>query len=162
MKDMSYVREALDKMSEKDTAWLAGFYEGEGSCGFYVSKTRSRTKGHLSRRIIMSIAQNEREVLDDIVKIVGYGHVATQTILRKSTRPCSRFECSGLRAYLLLKKLLPYMRSPYKIGQAERALISWESRPQYVENLEHRPSLTKSRLATARKALFTKRVRELW
>lgn len=132
MKDMTYVQIALDKISPIDLAWLCGFYEGEGSCGFYVSKTKRKDTNLHTRRIIMSIGQRERDVLEHIVKIVGFGHIGYQANAQNIGRPSNRYECSGDRAVQLLKRLLPHMKSPYKISQVQNALHKWENRPGKV------------------------------
>lgn len=109
-------------MSTEDLAWLTGFYEGEGTCGFYSAKTPTK-RGHFPKRLTMSIGQRERAVLDTIQTIVGYGYVWDRTKTEFSV-----FGCSGTKAYELLRAMRPYMRAPYKIAQVERALRAWEGR----------------------------------
>lgn len=60
----------INKASKADCAWLAGFYEGEGSI--------TRTTNVCGRRIPeynLSIGQVNREPLDRIVELFGVGRI---------------------------------------------------------------------------------------
>lgn len=161
MKDTTYIYKSLEKIPEAELAWLTGFYEGEGSCGFYISKSPRKGAG-LTRRIIMCIAQKERKVLEEVLSIVGFGHIGLQSMGLKFGSTCHRYECSGLRAYLLLEKMLPYMRSDYKKEQAEKALKAWADRPQFVEEgTKKRLSEKRSKTAKALHVLWKMKKQEL-
>lgn len=108
-------------MNPQNLAWLAGFYEGEGTCGFYTSKTPTK-RGYFPNRISMSIGQNERAVLEKCKKIIGFGCVSTRT---KSGY--SSYGCSGTQAVILLSAIRPYLKSVYKRGQIDKALKAWRA-----------------------------------
>lgn len=59
-------------MSE-DVAWLAGFYCGEGCC--YLRKRKSRNGLRQYVNLTFKIGQSDREPLDRVMAILGFGHV---------------------------------------------------------------------------------------
>lgn len=107
-------------MSERDLAWLTGFYEGEGTCGFYTANSPTN-RGYYPRRLGLSIGQNERAVLEKVRDMVGYGY-----IYDRKGRVHSVYSCAGTKAYQLLILMLPLMKSNYKRGQAQKAISAWE------------------------------------
>jgi hypothetical protein len=109
--------------------WLAGFYEGEGTTGFYKEKKRGTT------RLVVGIVQKEAEVLLEMKKYFGYGSVAH---LRKGkVGEVYVFTLSGYNAENFLKSIYPFMRSTKKTEQAKNALYLWRNRlfkkKQHVE-----------------------------
>lgn len=107
-------------MSRDFLNWCAGFYEGEGSCGFYKEKKRGTT------RLVVGITQKERKVLDDIMDFFGAGSVCK--IRENKPGEVHVFHISGHGASKFLEAILPYMRSTYKIGQVKKALLGWNNR----------------------------------
>ncbi len=47
--------------------WVAGFFDGEGSVGLWKNNT--------AKRLRAAIAQNDRKLLDEVVRITGLGRV---------------------------------------------------------------------------------------
>jgi len=103
-------------MNERDWAWIAGFFEGEGSCGCYFSERR---KGPVYK-LQASISQKERQVLDHIKSLVGIGSVAPN----KGSYGVMwhwRVDSAGARAFL--HAIQPYLRSDKKKDQVAKALF---------------------------------------
>lgn len=108
-------------MTKEDLVWLTGFYEGEGTCGFYQARKPTK-RGYFPKKLGLSIGQNEREVLEKVRDLVGYGYVSTRQTGHHV------YSCSGTKAHDLLQLLLPLMKSNYKRGQAEKAVLAWRDR----------------------------------
>lgn len=109
-------------MTREDLAWLTGFYEGEGTCGFYTAKTPTK-RGYFTKKLTMAIGQNERAVLEKVRDLVGYGYVWTR---KGGVHSCYGVE--GTKAFLLLSTMLPLMKSNYKREQVESAIRRWQLR----------------------------------
>lgn len=101
--------------------WLAGFYEGEGSCGFYVRKSDG------AKALRASVWQKESQILDEIKFRFGYGNVSLNRGYDKYGG-CYKYEVNCSNAQDFLEKLLPYMRSDRKINQAIESIDKWKNR----------------------------------
>jgi hypothetical protein len=64
----------IDTLSEQ-TAWAAGFYEGEGSISFKLQRGRGPGAGPGARAIGVTVTQKDREPLDMFRAAVGFGAV---------------------------------------------------------------------------------------
>ena len=107
-------------MDKEYLIWLAGFWEGEGSCGYYPDK-----KGGVGR-ITFTVNQKERQSLQEIHDFFGYGAVSCG---RKGTsKECYAYFTSSNSAMYILELLLPFMRTDRKIKQAEDAIKNWKCR----------------------------------
>jgi hypothetical protein len=111
-----------NKIKEEYIIWLTGFFEGEGSCGYYH---HSCWKGG---RLIISISQKEREVLDEIKATVGFGYVGIQN-KRNGIAVAHCYTTSMHKAEYLLRLFLPYIRSTKKRIQILTSLAKWYNRP---------------------------------
>jgi len=97
-------------------AYVAGFYEGEGTCGFYYDKWTKRS------RLKANIVQSNREILLRIRDFIGFGGVSNGVKSDWSIKNIYQFQISNAKARLFLKKILPYCQHPEKIKQIEDAL----------------------------------------
>jgi hypothetical protein len=101
-------------MNELFWSWLTGFYESEGSCGCYTNGRKGN-----KHRLMVSLAQKDRRVLDYIKDTVERGTIAknkTTYGVIHAWRLCSA------DARWFLKQIRPYMRTPLKIDQVDAAL----------------------------------------
>ena len=98
-------------------SWLAGFFEGDGSCGFYRDKRRRN--GTIGYRLQASISQKDRRVLDYIKKALEYGSVAPN---RGSYGNVYHWRTDCALARRFLKGISPHLRSPKRIAQVATAL----------------------------------------
>lgn len=55
----------------EELAWAAGLFDGEG----HISCRERRSKGHFSRNIVMTVAQNHPEVLERFRDAVDLGKI---------------------------------------------------------------------------------------
>jgi hypothetical protein len=98
--------------------WLAGFYEGEGSCGYYKA---NNSKG----RLTVSVSQKEIEVLQEIRDFFGFGSVG---LYRAGTlAECGSYQTSNSKAKELLLELLPHIRSTRKRDQITKAIREYNA-----------------------------------
>lgn len=96
--------------------WLAGFYEGEGSCGFYQKMDNGKGILHFS------ISQNEREPLQMIRDFLGYGSIS-------KTNGCHCYSTRGHFVIETLELLMPFMKTERKINQAINAVVAYLKKP---------------------------------
>lgn len=54
-------------MTERDSGWLVGIFEGEGTCGVYTYAT--------GKRVILAIASTDRDVLETCKRLTGVGSI---------------------------------------------------------------------------------------
>lgn len=103
------------ELSVTDIAWLAGFYEGEGTC------CMSTQKGYPILKV--SLSQVDPTPLNWIK--YKYGGYIYKKINRKSSfgkKPIHIYSVVSKKARMFLGMVLPYMKSKYKITQATHAL----------------------------------------
>jgi hypothetical protein len=130
-------------MNNKDRdfiCWLAGFYEGEGSCGFYHNL---RYKG--DGTIHLTISQNEITPLKRIQEYFGFGSI----VLDKRKR-CHSYGTSGINVITIFNKILPFIISNYKRNQALEAINNYFNR-------EKEPRRNKKYTQKSLQALLRKR-----
>lgn len=101
---------------KSDWPWIAGFWEGEGSCGFYSSYTRGYKCSHLTAHI----AQKDIAPLVYIQQVVGSGKVV------RYKNPAGRWyylwQLTARKAESFLQRLLPYVRTKRRRTQIQNAL----------------------------------------
>lgn len=95
--------------------WLAGFYEGEGSCGFYSNCGENG-------RIQISVSQNEKEPLLEIKEKFGFGNVS-------KSKDSFQYFVSGESALKFIFTIAPYLRTDKKKMQIEKALLDYVKKP---------------------------------
>ena len=101
-------------MTELFWSWLAGFYEGEGSCGCYTNG-RKRNK----HRLTVSVSQKDPRVLKHIKTMLGRGSVIANRTTYGIVYAWRTYSAS---ARWFLNQIRPYMRTPLKIDQVDAAL----------------------------------------
>lgn len=113
-------------MIKSELYWLAGFYEGEGSCGRYTKTSYSKTgkKYVYPRGVIQAtIAQKDKDIIKWIHKKLGYGHVEYRQN-RKSSFGKSLWcwKSSHRGAIKFLTMIYPYLRINRRKQQVREAL----------------------------------------
>lgn len=86
-------------------AYLAGFFDGEGSLGHW----RSGGGGYASRTFMMSVANTNREIVDAFQAEFG-GKVNPKKISVLSKKPQWQWRVHGEEAWACYYKLRPYLR----------------------------------------------------
>jgi len=98
--------------------WLAGFFEGEGSCGCYLSQKNKKGK-YKTYKLQASISQKDRRILDDIKEKIGCGWISKNEY---SYGKVWHWRCDSANGRHFLNLILPYMRTPHKKKQVLSAL----------------------------------------
>ena len=110
-----------------DLAWIAGFWEGEGSINFYrVKRTRGK-KLYKSNRLYATITQGDRDILKWAIKTTGVGSISKQrnnihNPYGWNSKLIYRYNVSNKAARYLFPKLLPYIKCSARRRQVIRAL----------------------------------------
>ena len=99
----------------EDWSWLAGIFEGEGTA--CMSPSYSRKGGRCLDRLVMSIAQKDRQMLDEIKRITGTGSIH----FSKSWEGF-HWVCACRKAREILADLYPYLRTDKKRAQVRESL----------------------------------------
>lgn len=102
-------------MTETELAYIAGFFDGEGSINIRRRKRSGRTNYSLS----ISMTQTNELVLCEMADILEVGSVRKMKT-HKSKKDAWRWDAGNGAAYKVLLKILPYLR--VKNLEAEHAL----------------------------------------
>lgn len=109
------------KYSDVFLAWLAGFFEGEGSILCYIDKTKGY-KFKFRIRIIIKLSQKSNKVLEDINKDLQLGNIFLNKKWKDEKKNCFDLVIANQDHVLLFINLIkPYCR--FKNNQIEIAKI---------------------------------------
>jgi hypothetical protein len=118
--------DAINELTEMDRAWMAGFFDGEGSVGLYRKKKDGEFYAVTTR---ITIAQTDRRCLEPFFAAFG----GSLSLVNRPDRAASRhtqywaWHCENTAgANVFLQTLRPYMR----VKAAEADLV--------IEYLAHR------------------------
>ena len=109
---------ALRMLSVADAAYIAGIVDGEGTI------TLSRLHRNEQRRIVVSISNNERDLLEYVQQTVGAGRISNKRTYRAAHAPSFHYQISSRQALALLEQITPYLRT-YKSRRARLALAQY-------------------------------------
>jgi hypothetical protein len=105
-----------------ELAWAAGFYDGEGSMGFYDSNGKGRWK-----RIVLSVTQVDRSPLDRFKLAVGGLGVVDGPFKRKNPNAnlLHRYNAYSLQdIHVIISAMWPYLCKPKQL-QADKAISAY-------------------------------------
>lgn len=103
--------------------WIAGFWEGEGSCGVYIKKSqRDYYKPYYSKVLKVSCVQKEKYPLVLIQRYFKVGNIWTVKHSGCNKVKMYSWDCANKKAFYVLRKLQPYLRSPRRRKQVSLAL----------------------------------------
>lgn len=107
-----------NRLSSESAAYIAGLIDGEG--------TITLTKLHAgeNRRLVVSIANTERQLLEFVLEKVGVGKITRKRIARDHHSPSFCYAITSLQALSLLQQIVTLLRS-YKRRRAELALAHY-------------------------------------
>ena len=105
-------------LSVEESAYLAGIVDGEGT----ITLT-SRNKGQ-NRRLVITVSNTERELLEWVLKVVGVGVITTKKLYEERHSAPFAYSVSNNQAYDLLKQIAPHLKS-YKKYRANLALENY-------------------------------------
>lgn len=115
--------------NERELAWAAGFYDGEGCTSLVKPGPKNKAAIH------MTMKQVDRRPLDRFLTAVGLGYITGPASPGGNSKPCYLWQCyRQVDVEAALMKLLPYLSEP-KIEQANRVMAS---KAEYYRLLEGR------------------------
>lgn len=79
-------------MNDTQLGWLAGIYEGEGSCGLYGPYGTGRNQ---HERIMLSIVSTDHDVLDAVLDLTGCGSIMLTRKATDSTKALWKWQISA-------------------------------------------------------------------
>lgn len=100
--------------------YIAGLVDGEGTI------TLTRLHARANRRLVVSIANTERQLLEVVADALGAGKITRKKASSDRHTPSYCFAISSRQALALLREIQPHLRS-YKRLRAEMALSYYES-----------------------------------
>jgi hypothetical protein len=106
-------------MSEIEVAWLAGLFDGEGTC--FDTKRRNQRCA-----ITMAVAMTNEEIIRRIQVVTGCGSVVLLRPNRPEQKESWRWQCYGANARNVLDQLFPWL-----IVKRERAALLIETHDYY-------------------------------
>ena len=108
---------AVRILSAIDAAYIAGIVDGEGTV------TLSRLHHNEQRRIVVSISNNERELVEYVRQAIGAGRISNKRTYRAAHAASFHYQISSRQALALLEQITPYLRT----CKAKRARLLWRS-----------------------------------
>ena len=121
----------MEDLDHEFLAWLAGFWEGEGSLS--VRKTSTKKRGDFWHRSVMSIKQKKVEPLQLIQSKLG-GRVSIEKAGKNRLYPIHRWEVSKRAEVIRIAHLLvPFLKFRGEDVKAKLKLM------EYLEETNPRP-----------------------
>ncbi len=114
------------KMKLKDKAWLAGFFDGEGSISIWIDK-----RGY--GRWTLSISNTHLTSLKFCKSITGVGSIAEKFYKRRKKNWSRQWMWqikSQLNIISILKQMLPFLK--VKKGRTKKILSKWKKWESWV------------------------------
>lgn len=98
--------------------YIAGLIDGEGTI------TLTRVHRNECRHLVVSISNNELELLRFVRNAVGAGHITKKRTYSPRHAPSFTYQISSRQALALLRQTGPFLRS-YKAARARLALADY-------------------------------------
>jgi len=147
------VRESrVSRLSPEVAAYIAGLVDGEGTI------TLTRLHAGENRRLVVSIANTELQILQFVLDQVGAGKITRKSVVSIRHTPSFNYSITSIQALSLLKQTAPWLRS-YKRQRAELALQFYAA--VTPRNGKYSPELTARRSDFERSLLDLKSVRDV-
>jgi hypothetical protein len=117
-------------------AYLAGLIDGEGTI------TLTRVHRYENRRLVVSISNNDRSLLDFVRASIGAGRITTKRTYSARHARSFTYQISSRQALDLLRQVVPYLKT-YRAKRAQLALSEYlRLTPR---NGRYRPAVAASR-----------------
>lgn len=105
----------MNELTESEVAWLAGIYEGEGSCAI--------TSG---RAIRVEIVMTDRDIVERIYTLTGCGSVRSLSRRSENHKDAFRWSIGSVEAVTFLNLVLPWLGSR-RAERAKNAIDNWNT-----------------------------------
>lgn len=114
-------------MTDLELSYIAGFFDGEGSA--FMSPYKATKNGKTYYRVVATITQIDRSVLEWIRDLFGSGQIYSKGDVR--IRECFFLRFQNRQAREFLNTIYPFVR--VKTGQVDRVLGEWAQRSTHVD-----------------------------
>ena len=128
-------------LKSQDAAYIAGLVDGEGTV------TLSQEHRTERRRLVVTVSNTERPLLDYLRDAVGAGQITHKRTYNPKHTPSFAYKITNRQAVDLLRQIAPYLRS-YKAGRVALALEHYI--PLTPRNGRYTPELLRARDAFER------------
>jgi hypothetical protein len=109
------LRERSSPLDPETAGYIAGLIDGEGTI------TLTRLHRNERRRLVVSISNNELQLLHFVKDTVGAGRITRKRTYSPRHAPSFTFQLSSRQALELLRQVAPFLKS-YKAARARLAL----------------------------------------
>jgi hypothetical protein len=106
------------KLTVPETAYVAGIIDGEGTI------TLTATHAGENRRLVISVASTERQLLEYLQQIIGVGKITAKRTYSARHTPSHTYTLTSRQALTLLHQITPHLRT-YKRQRAELLLRNY-------------------------------------
>lgn len=110
----------VSRLPPEVAAYIAGLIDGEGTI------TLTRLHSGANRRLVVSIANTEVQILKFVIERVCAGKITSKRTISDLHTPSFCYAISSNQALALLEQVLPHLRS-YKRLRAELAIRSYRA-----------------------------------
>lgn len=135
----------VKKMKTNEAAYLAGIVDGEGTITLTMKQKNAK------RHLVVSIASNERSVLEYVVDIIGAGKITNKTTYKQQHKPSFAYQISNRQALEVLRQIYKELRT-YKKKRAELVLKNYvmltPRNGKYTKEVEKRRSKFENKFFT--------------
>jgi LAGLIDADG endonuclease len=106
---------STNKLSASQAAYVAGIIDGEGTI------TLTATHAGENRRLVISVASTERQLLEYLKRVIGVGKITAKRTYSSRHTPSHAYALTSRQALALMRQIVPYLRT-YKRRRAELLL----------------------------------------
>ena len=126
----------INQLTSVQSAYLAGLIDGEGTI------TLTRMHPRETRRLVVSISNNDASLLAFVKGEIGAGKITTKRTYSERHARSFTYQITSRQALDLLRQIAPYLKT-YKAKRARLALTSYL--PLTPRNGRYTPALAASR-----------------
>lgn len=106
------------RLSPEEAAYLGGIIDGEGTI------TMTRVHANENRRLVVSIANTELDLLEYLREVIGAGKITRKRVTSLRHSASYHYFISCEQALTLLEQVEPYLRT-YNLARARLALLHY-------------------------------------
>jgi len=123
----------VNTLSDVDASYIAGLIDGDGS--ILLSKRHKKD----NRQLVISISNNDRELLNEVLNSVGAGKITGKRTTSDKHNQNFTYSISNRQAISMLEQISPYLKT-YKKKRANLILEDYISvtprNGKYTETLK--------------------------
>lgn len=109
------IYKTVQELDRADAAYIAGLIDGEGTI------TLTQEHPNEQRRLVVSVSNNELQILKYLHDTIGAGSISSKRIYRSKHSPNYTYKITSRQALALLAQITPFLHS-YKSERAKLIL----------------------------------------